>query len=293
VLQRIDHLVVPVPSLAPAAAAYQRLGLALTPPTTHAGMGTANCAAFIGPAATSFAYIELLAVEEPAHLRHSRRHYLDAIDRGGGLASLAFTVNDLDAACDRLRSADTDVDRTTVRATNGRLIVDTAVVHDVPDVPFPLLLVAYPEAMDARFQRSRSLGRFDHTFPLSRLDHVAILAPGLEGATRAWVDLLGLAVAGEITTPTMAIRQLRCGDAVVELLSPVGESSPLAGRPAALLSVAAWEVAGDLAAAAALARERGFTCPPPEPGVIPGTVRTTIPAAQLGGLSMQLLQYTG
>ncbi|WBL35254.1 hypothetical protein O0235_10700 [Tepidiforma flava] len=75
---------------------------------------------------------------------------------------------------------------------------------------------------------------------------------------------------------------------------PVGDASPLAGRPAALLPVAApGMVAGPLDAAAALARERGFSCPPPSPGVIPGTRRTTIPAAELGGVAMQLLEYAG
>lgn len=293
-LQRIDHLVAPVASLDAAAEAYGRLGLALTPRTVHAGRGTANRAAFVGRSAADFVYLELLAVEAPAQLPPSRARYADVAASGGGLAAVAFTADrPLDAALPPLAAAGAAIDRSAVRADDGRLVVDAALAAGIPAIPFPILLVDYPGGLDARFERSRSLGRFDHRFPLARLDHLAVLAPDLDAATRTWVDLLGLAVAGEIAAPGMVIRQLRCGDAVIELLAPVGDASPLAGRPAALLPVAAWEVAGPLDAAAAFARERGFSCPAPSPGVIPGTRRTTIPAAELGGVAMQLLEYAG
>ena len=89
----------------------------------------------------------------------------------------------------------------------------------------------------------------------------------------------------------MVIRQLRIGDAILELLGPASPESPFAGRPAALASMAAWEVAGPLADAVALARERGFTVSDPEAGVIPGTRRASIPVGELGGVGMQLLEY--
>ncbi|MCL6645741.1 MAG: VOC family protein [Dehalococcoidia bacterium] len=290
-LTRIDHLILPVADLDAAAAAFERLGLVLTPRTAHAGLGTANRAAFVGPDAARFVYLELLAIEDPALLPASRRHYRETLERGGGLASVAFAPADLDAALARLAAAGADIDRSAVRADDGRILVDAAVVRGLPAAPFPVLLVNYPGGFVARFERSRSLGRFAHTFPLRRLDHLAVLAPDLEAATRTWADLLGLQVVGEITTPALVIRQLRCGDAIVELLAPAGPGSPLADRPPALLPVTAWEVDGSLETAAALARERGFTCPPPEPGVIPGTLRTTIPAVELAGLAMQLLEY--
>lgn len=290
-LTRIDHLILPVADLNAAAASFERLGLVLTPRTAHAGLGTANRAAFIGPDAARFIYLELLAIEDPALLPPSRRHYRETLERGGGLASVAFAAADLDAALVRLSAAGAEIDRSAVRADDGRLLVDAVVVRGLPFIPFPLVLVSYPGGFEARYARSRALGRFEHTFPLRRLDHLAVLAPDLEAATRTWVDLLGLQAVGEVTTPALVIRQLRCGDAIVELLAPAGPGSPLAGRPPALLPVAAWEVEGPLQVAAALARERGFTCPPPEPGVIPSTIRTAIPAAELGGLAMQLLEY--
>jgi hypothetical protein len=55
--------------------------------------------------------------------------------------------------------------------------------------------------------------------------------------------------------------------------------------------MAAWEVEGPLDDAVGLARERGFTVSDPEAGVIPGTRRASIPAGELGGVGMQLLEY--
>ncbi|MCZ7578992.1 MAG: hypothetical protein M5U18_18865 [Dehalococcoidia bacterium] len=89
----------------------------------------------------------------------------------------------------------------------------------------------------------------------------------------------------------MIIRQLQIGDAIFELLGPDGPESRLAGRPASLASMAAWQVSGRLDDAVSLARERGFTVSEPEPGVIPGTRRASIPGDELAGLGMQLLEY--
>ena len=52
----------------------------------------------------------------------------------------------------------------------------------------------------------------------------------------------------------------------------------------------AWEVAS-LDDAVSLARERGFTVPDPNPGILPGTRVATIPATELAGVGMQLLEY--
>jgi catechol 2,3-dioxygenase-like lactoylglutathione lyase family enzyme len=129
-----------------------------------------------------------------------------------------------------------------------------------------------------------------HTFPLRRLDHLAAVAHDLDKQCRFWDDVLGVPVFGEVRTPTMIIRQLKIGDAIFELLGPAGPDSPLHKRPAGLVSMAAWEV-DDLPAAVAQARAAGFTVPDPAVGVLPGTHTATIPATELGGVAMQLLQY--
>jgi catechol 2,3-dioxygenase-like lactoylglutathione lyase family enzyme len=129
-----------------------------------------------------------------------------------------------------------------------------------------------------------------HTFALKRLDHLAAVAHDLDAQCRFWEDVLGVPATGEVRTPTMIIRQLRIGDAIFELLGPAGPDSPLHQRPAGLVNMAAWEVA-DLPPAVAQARAAGFTVPDPAVGVLPGTHTATIPAAELGGVAMQLLQY--
>lgn len=291
-LDRIDHLVVPVPDLAAAAAAYERLGLTLTPLTEHQGMGTANRAAFIGTGAASFTYIELLGITDRQLVAGgSRAHYLEAADRGGALSSIALGTRDIAGLVDRFAAAGLNSDVREVHASDGRRIAETAVVDTAGALPFAVTLLQYPETWEARYERSRAAGRFVHTFPLKRLDHLAAVAPDIDAATGFWTDTLGVRVVGEIRTPGMIIRQLQVGDAIFELLGPDGPESRMAGRPASLASMAAWEVSGSLDDAVALARERGFTVSEPEPGVIPGTRRASIPAPELAGLGMQLLEY--
>ncbi len=291
-LDRIDHLVVPVPDLPAAAAAYERLGLTLTPLTVHQGMGTANRAAFIGTGAANFTYIELLGVTDAALVGGgSRAHYLEAVERGGALSSIAFGTVDIPELIDRFAKAGLNSDLREVHAGDGRKLADTAIVDTKDALPFAVTLLHYPETWEARYERSVAAGRFAHTFPLKRLDHLAAVAPDIEAATEFWTGTLGVRLAGEIRAPGMIIRQLQVGDATFELLGPDGPGSRMAGRPASLASMAAWEVDGSLDAAVALARERGFTASDPEPGVIPRTRRASIPAGELAGLGMQLLEY--
>jgi hypothetical protein len=102
--------------------------------------------------------------------------------------------------------------------------------------------------------------------------------------------VLGVPVAGEVKTHAMVIRQLRIGDAVIELLGPTSPDSPICKRPPGLVSMASWQV-DDLNAAVRQAREAGFTVPDPAEGMLPGTRIATIQGSELAGVNMQLLQY--
>lgn len=291
-IARIDHLVVPVPDLEAASAAYERLGVTLTAYTAHEGMGTANRACFVGSGPDDFCYLELLAVLDPAVVRAGpRRHYLEAAERGGGLAALAFGAGQFHDTASALKAAGMEVDLRDVRAGDGRIIGKTAAVASGPDFPFPFVVIEYPESWEARFERSRAAGRFAHTFPLKRLDHVAVFTRDIDDACRMWAERLGIQVTGEVRAAGMVIRQLRVGAATVELIAPDAPGGPLASRPPGLASVAAWKVDAPLAEVVALARERGFSCTAPAPGVLPGTLRAEVPAVELGGLAMQLLEY--
>lgn len=133
-------------------------------------------------------------------------------------------------------------------------------------------------------------GPCEHRFPLRRLDHLAAVTPDLEVKTRFWVEVLGVAVHGEVITPTLVIRQLKIGDAVLELLGPASADSPIWTRPPGLISMASWEVA-DLGAVVGLARSSGFTVTEPASGPLPRTRIATIQGSELSGVNMQLLQY--
>lgn len=290
-LTRIDHLVVPVPDLDAAAAAYERLGLTLTPRTDHAGMGTANRAAFVGSSAENFCYVELLGItDRDVVVGGARAHYLEKADAGGGVASLAFGVDEIGATAGLFAGRGMACEVTEVHATDGRKVADAAVVATKDVVPFGIALLQYPESWEARYERSVGTGRFAHRFPLKRLDHLAAVSTAVDADTALW-ESLGAKLVGEIRTPGMVIRQLKIGDAILELLAADGPESRMAGRPAALASMAAWEVAGPLTDAVGLARERGFTVTDVEVGVIPGTRRATIAGSELAGVGMQLIEY--
>ena len=291
-LQRIDHMVSVVPELAAGAEPYERLGLVLTPEARHFETGAANRACFIGESADGYGYLELLSVFDEERAKTSgREHYIEAARAGGGMVALAFGVADIEGVSGRLsvRGYNAPIER--IHRADGTTVCDVAQVETDGALPFRVTLVSYPETFHERYDRSLGLGRFAHDFPLKRLDHLAVVAPDLEAATRFWADILEVQVSGEIATPQMIIRQLKIGDAILELLGPATPESPLASRAPALISMAAWEVAGPLDDAVALARERGFTVSEPEMGVIPGTRRASIPAGELGGTGMQLLEY--
>lgn len=289
-IQRIDHVQVAVPSLEATAGPFRRLGLALTPITAHSGTGTANTVFFVGEGEGEF-YFELLGIVDEAEAARNEtgRRVLRQVASGGGLRRLLLNVASMREAARTLSRRGVAIDPYEVFAADGRRI-SVAAVLPAEGPGFEVALVEYPEELAARRERHARAGLFAHSFPLKRLDHVAAITHDLDGATRWWSEVLGVPVVGEIVTPAIIIRQLRMGDAILELLAPTSSASPIASRPAGLASMVAFEVA-DLDGATALARERGLNPSAPEPGVIPGTRRATIPASELSGLSLQLLEY--
>jgi catechol 2,3-dioxygenase-like lactoylglutathione lyase family enzyme len=284
-LNRIDHIVLPVTDLTAAAAAFERLGLRLTPVTRHEGRGTANRALFVGQGENDV-YIELLAVHDrEAAIAAGRRLYVEAIYHTAGATLIALASDAIAADAARIPAA-----VESVTAEGGRKLLDVALLPETPAAVMPLSIVQYPESPAALHARRAADGRFDHAFPLKRLDHLAAVVPDPSPALAYWEQSLGIPVWGEVPTPVMVIKQLKIGDAIMEFLCPTGPDSPLASRPPGLISMAAFEVP-DLDAAVALARERGFTPSDPATGVLPGTRTATIPGSELAGLALQLLQY--
>jgi catechol 2,3-dioxygenase-like lactoylglutathione lyase family enzyme len=289
-IERIDHVVAPVADLESAAAAYERLGLSLTSPTRHTGLGTENRVFFVGATAKQSFYLELLAIRDRGEaLAAGRSHYVESLDRGGGLARVMLAVKSIASEVDLLqqRGISTAIEEVW---TGERKICDVAPLDGIAEMAVTAGLVQYVESDHDAHERRRAAGRFEHRFPLKRLDHLAAIAPDIEGSCRFWSETLGVPVHGEVRGRGMLIRQLKMGDAILELLGPETPDSPLASRPAGLASMVAWEV-DDLDGAVALARERGFTPSEPANGILPRTRVATIPAAELAGVGMQLLEY--
>jgi hypothetical protein len=127
-LERIDHMVCPVTALEAVAAAYERLGLVLTPRADHEAAGIANRACFVGTGASNFSYLELLAVTDAGKAKAAgRQAYLDAASNGGGMVGLVFGVANATEMSANLKAKGLDA---RVEAINRDvLIVNRAHVH--------------------------------------------------------------------------------------------------------------------------------------------------------------------
>jgi catechol 2,3-dioxygenase-like lactoylglutathione lyase family enzyme len=288
--EAIDHVIFPVADLG-SAAPFERLGLSLTPPMPHSGLGTENRCMFTGGKDSLF-YIELLRLADRAQAapRLEGSPLLAALDEPRGLAVVVLRVPDLKAALANLSRAGIEAVAMEIPGGDGTKICDVASLPSQAPGAVNLALVQYTQPHDDAHASLSKAGLLTHDLPVKRLDHLAAIAPDLESATRFWTDVLGVPVSGEIATPVMIIRQFKIGDAIMELLGPATADSPMRSRPAGLVSMTALEVP-DLAAAVAHARAAGFSAPDPATGVLPDTRTATIPATELSGLGLQLLEY--
>lgn len=288
--EAIDHVILPVADLG-VAGPFERLGFTLTAPMPHTGLGTQNRCLFAGGVDNLF-YIELLRLVDRAraapHLQGSP--LLAALDEPSGLAVVVLRVPDLAAALAELSRAGLEATTMEVPAGDGSKICDIALLPTQASGAVNVALVQYTQPRGETHASLSDAGLLTHALPVKRLDHLAAIAPDLENTTRFWTDVLGIPVSGEIATPAMIIRQFKIGDAIMELLGPASADSPMRSRSAGLISMTALEVP-DLAAAVAHARSAGFTAPDPATGVLPGTRTATIPAGELSGLGLQLLEY--
>lgn len=66
---------------------------------------------------------------------------------------------------------------------------------------------------------------------IGRLNHVAIVVPDLAQATALYRDVLGAEVSAEVALPEHGVRTVfvTLANAKIELLTPLGENSPVAG----------------------------------------------------------------
>lgn len=286
----IDHVIAATADLEVAAARWEALGLRLTPAMRHDGSSTENRVFFVGGLASEF-YVELLAVHDRALARREgRADLVAAVDRGGPYR-LMLEVASADEAARELVGHGISVSSREVRRDDGSLI--GTVVEPRADTPAgcPFALIEYEGGGEQRRVRHHGAGLFEHDLPLRRLDHLAVIAGDVEGPCWFWHDVLGVDVSGQVSGRGLDIRQLRIGDATLELIGPSGPDSPVVQRPPGLAPVAAFEVSA-LDDVVEQARQRGFELPDGAPGVLPNSRVSTISADQLGGLALQLIEFT-
>jgi len=287
-LRTIDHVVLPVSTLE-AAAPFERIGISLTPSLRHAGQGTENRVFFTGSAAGEF-YVELLrAFDKTAAVAAMGEQFAPPADGTPGLQRVVFACEDIDGVRVRLESAGIGVGERTVSRDDGT-VIGRVLQPKTNAAGCSFGLIDYAEPPEVRLQRHGAAGLYQHAFPLKRLDHLAVIVHDLAKVTSFWTDVLGVPVFGEVPRPGSLIRQMKVGDAVLELIGPTEPNSPMLERPQGVASMCAFEVT-DMGKAIDLARAAGFTCPDAAPGPLPGTRVTTIPGAELAGLGLQLLEY--
>lgn len=286
----IDHIVLVTPNLEVAAEPFERLGFTLTPRMEHVGGGTANRVFFLGGPQGHF-YVELLTIHDrDAAAQSGAGAYIPVMDAGGGVSRLALAATALGEAVRSVQSAGIPVETRETFRDDGSKIADVATPDAEAQAGCPIGLIQYVADEAARYESRRARGLFDHRFPATRLDHLAMIPADPQAAEAFWTTTLGVPVTGEVQTPAMTIRQLKAGDAILELLIPSGPESPVAARPKGLIPMVALEVP-NLDAAVAAARDAGLECTDPADGVLPGTRTATIPGTQTAGLAIQLLQY--
>ncbi len=288
----IDHLIIATPDIEESAEPWRRLGFAPVRGTRHPALGTENAVVFVGESAETMFYLEFLTIvnTDTALASVRGRKLAEEIEEAPGAFRITLEVQDLAARSLRIRTSGTACEVQDVRREDGSKIADVASLAGADESDLYPRLIQYVMAREDRFESRRERGLFSAALGLTRLDHLAMVPGDLEAETRSWCELYGTTVHGEVRGPGILIRQLRAGDAIVELLAADGPRSRLAGAAPGLRSMIACEV-DDLDLAAQTARERGFSPTDPASGILPGTRTATIPPSELGGVALQLLEY--
>jgi catechol 2,3-dioxygenase-like lactoylglutathione lyase family enzyme len=287
----LNHVIVAAPS-PEAVAPFERLGLRVLrlPALPNAGMQIQVIAA--GGRTNLFSIVFYTITDAAAAAGNGLGRLIsEAAAKGPGIAALAVRVAGLHAAVKELAERGVKADAEELVDPSGRKVLDFAVLPESKEACVRIALFEPVESVASRHDVLEQQGLLAHTIELKRLDHLAAVAPDLEKITRFWQDVLHIPVFGElIGGGGNIIRQMKVGDAIVELLGPSGPDSPLLGRPPGLNSMTAWEVP-DLKSAVETARLAGFEVTDPAIGTLPGTRVARIPGEQLSGITLQLLEY--
>jgi catechol 2,3-dioxygenase-like lactoylglutathione lyase family enzyme len=285
-LKYLDHFIRATPDIEAAHKEVTRLGLTASPPGPAGDTGAHYTVVTLGGPGNRM-FVEYMTHPDlgAAAADPGMADIVPLLEAGGGMRHVVFAVDDLAPVRDSFADQPGGFGERVAKVAGG-LEVRTIAPGDTSAAGCVFGFVEYPTDMVTLMAKMAPV----HDFPLKRIDHIAVVPPDFEAGTRYWTDVLGVPVHAEIPGPGFVIRQMKVGDLMVELLGSTDPAGPLADTPPGLLPVLACEV-DDVAACVELARSRGFTPPDPQPGILPGTLVSTIPATETSGIQYQLLQY--
>jgi catechol 2,3-dioxygenase-like lactoylglutathione lyase family enzyme len=285
---RCDHFMRATPDIETANRQVTRLGLTASPPSDAADTGARYSVVVLGSHATdNIMFVEYMSHDDRARAAADSRmdDIFALLDAGGGMKALTFSTRDIDTA--KAVFAETPGGyRESITHLHDGQTVTTLNLGYVDVAGCPMGLIEYPESFQ---ETMAAMPTGKHDFPLKRVDHMAVMPPDIDAATRYWCDVMGLTQLDDIEAPGLLIRRLQVGDMVIELVKSTSSDGPVASTPPGLLPVLACEV-DDVAACVELARSRGFHPDDPRPGVRPGTLVASIPGEETSGIVYHLVQ---
>lgn len=223
-LTRIDHVMVCVPDLAAAMAAYIRLGFHVYQGGVHTGRATQNAIAFHDED-----YLELLSLRPDLPAKYAPRspdaQVAEFVARtGGGLRFLVIQSDDLAADVAVMRERGVDIGPVTEggRRTPEGLDLRWRAAQLGPRNPLPLLFLQHLTPLEERKALAVSLG--PHPNRVTRVERAYIAVRDVASEARTYADLLGVAVPkiqrGSVIKADMAVFDL--GPTGLSLAQPAG-----------------------------------------------------------------------
>ena len=203
--------------------------------------------------------------------------YLES--KGEILHHICFRTDDIRAELTRLKAAGIDLIDENPR---DGLAGEIAFIH--------------PKAMHGVLIELAQPPSDSHTGTEKGFDHLAAMVTDIDLAAADWSKVLGLGVSAKIDASDhgILIGQMLCGQAVMELVQPATNESPLTERissigehPASMIAIEVPDIEKEIARY----RSAGMTVSESSPGPIPGTLRASLSADETYGLGIQLISY--
>ncbi len=218
--------------------------------------------------------IELL---EPTRADTGVARYLES--KGEILHHICFRTDDIRTELARLQGSGVDLIDEVPR--NG-LVGERAFVH--------------PKAMHGVLIELAQPPVGSHTSSNKGFDHLAAMVTDIDSVAKIWSSVLGLDMSAKIDASDQGILigQIPCGQAIMELVQPANEDSPLAARiedigehAASMIAIEVTDLEGEIERY----RSAGLTVSDSSRGPIPGTMRASLNPGETFGLAIQLVSY--